>query len=438
MKSEDQHHRPAGRGTGGGTLVVGASQAGLQLAVSLRQGGDTAPITVVGEEAHAPYQRPPLSKEFLTGAAGEEALELRAPGFYEEQGIALVRGERVEEVSLAPAAGAPGRGVAVTVRGRTLRFDRLALTVGAAPRRLEVPGAGLAGIGYLRDREDAAALRERLAHATEVVVVGGGFVGLETAAAARALGARVTVVEAGPRLLARAVAPVVSAFYARAHRARGTEVLLGATVAAFEGERGRVTGVLLGDGRRLPAQAVVIGIGVVPRTELARRLGLECEGGVVVDAGARTSAPGVVAAGDCTVRPHPLTGLGRLRIESVQNAVAQAGAAAASLLGVPVPARAPVPWFWSHQGDLRLQTAGLSTGFDRCVLRGAPRDERFSALYFHEDRLVAVDAVNAPADYMAVRRALDRGLDLTPEQAADTSVPLKAHLTARESLVQPG
>jgi 3-phenylpropionate/trans-cinnamate dioxygenase ferredoxin reductase subunit len=412
-----------------GTLIVGASQAGLQLAVSLRQFGDTAPVTLVGEEAHPPYQRPPLSKEFLAGTAEAGSLDLRTPGFYKDTGIGLVRGERVTAVALS-RSGPSGSGVAVTASGRELPFDRLALTTGAGPRRLSVPGAGLDGVCYLRDRDDADDLRARLASAARIVVVGGGFIGLEAASVARALGRSVTVVEAADRLMARAVAPVVSEFYRQAHLRRGCDVRLSSGVTAFDGDRGgRVSAVRLADGTRLPADLVLVGAGVLPRTELAEQLGLVCEGGIVVDAFARTSDPAVVAAGDCTVRPHPMTGQGRVRLESVQNAVAQAQVAAATLLGRLEPAPA-VPWFWSYQGDLKLQMAGLSAGHDDFVVRGAPEEERFSVLYYRHGALLAVDAVNRPADYMAVRKALGEGTTIPAERARDAEVPLKSLITA--------
>lgn len=407
-----------------GTLIVGGSQAGVQLAVSLRQLGDTSPIVLVGEETRPPYQRPPLSKEFLAGRADLDSLTFRTPGFYTDSGIDLVCGERVTGVSLS-ASGPVGSGVATTASGRELPFGRLALTVGADARRLPLPGAHLGGICYLRDHDDAVDLRARLATATNVIVVGGGFIGLEVASAARAAGRSVTVVEAADRLMARAVGPVVSEFYRRAHRRRGIDVRLSAGVTGFEGERGQVTTVELSDGTRLPADLVLVGIGVLPRTELAEQLGLTCDQGIVVDTHARTSDPMVVAAGDCTVQPHPMTGQGRVRLESVQNAVAQAQAAASTLLGRPNGVT-PVPWFWSYQGDLRLQIAGLSADHDDQVVRGDPDDESFSVLYYRRNRLLAIDAVNRPADYMAVRKALGRGATIARDRAGDPTVPLKS------------
>ncbi|MCD9586856.1 NAD(P)/FAD-dependent oxidoreductase [Streptomyces sp. 8ZJF_21] len=409
---------------GRGTVVVGGGQAGVQVALELRRRGEREGITVVGEEPRAPYQRPPLSKEFLAGDYDVGRLAFRKPEYYAEAGIDLLTGERVVDT---------GNGVLVTDRGRELPYDRIALATGAAPRKLAVPGAGLGGVHHLRDLTDAFRLREELAWARHVVVVGGGFVGLEVAAAARAQGKEVTVVEAADRLLGRSVAPVVSEFYRQAHTRRGTVVRLSASVTGFDGESGRMTGVLLGDGSRVPADLVLVGVGAVPRTDLAERLGLEVDGGIVVDACSRTSRPGVVAAGDCTVRPHPRTGDGRIRLESVPNALAQANAAAAALLGQE-EADTSVPWFWSHQGDLTLQIAGLSTGYDHCVVRGAPDEERFSVLYYRQGELLAVDAVNRPADYMAVRRALTIGAHIPADGAADAEVPLKTLFCERTTV----
>lgn len=413
------------------TLIVGGSQAGLQLAVSLRQLGDTSPITLVGEETRPPYRRPPLSKEFLAGRAEPDSLAFRAPDFYPDSGIDLVCGERVRELSL-PSTGPRGAGVAVTASGRELAFDRLALTVGAGARRLAVPGADLDGICYLRDYDDAEDLRTRLGAAASVVIVGGGFIGLEVAAAARALGRSVTVVEAAERLMARAVGPLVSEFHRRAHLRRGIDVRLSSGVSRFHGGRGRVTAVELPDGTLLAADLVVVAIGILPRTELAEHLGLACDQGIVVDAHARTSDPSVVAAGDCTVQPHPMTERARVRLESVPNAVAQAQVAAATLLG-RFDGAPSVPWFWSYQGDLKLQIAGLSAGHDDYVVRGEPEQERFSVLYYRRDRLLAVDAINRPADYMAVRKALDQGATIPQDRAGDVSAPLKSLIGASPS-----
>jgi 3-phenylpropionate/trans-cinnamate dioxygenase ferredoxin reductase subunit len=412
-----------------GTLIIGASQAGLQLAVSLRDAGDTEPITLVGAEPHVPYQRPPLSKAYLHGNTELEQLWLRAPDFLSGQGITLITGERVETVDLY-SGGPPG--TARTASGRVLDFDRLALTVGARPRRLTVPGANLDGVSYLRTADDATVLRALQSDAESVVVIGGGFIGLEAAAVARTQGKTVTVVEAADRLIGRAVAPVVSEFYRDAHLGRGVDIRLGAQVVSLGGKHNRVRAVQLSDGSRIPADLVIVGIGVEPCTELARQLGLESAGGIVVDRYARTSNPNVVAAGDCTVQPHPLTGMGRVRLESVQNAISQAKTAAATMAGLRVP-NDSVPWFWSDQYDLKLQIAGLSAGHDEYVVRGDIAGEAFSVLYYRDGALLAVDAVNMPGDYMAVRKALSVGSTIHAAAAADSAVPLR-ELIVRQAI----
>lgn len=408
----------------GGTLIVGASHAGAELAARLREEGYTGGITLVGAESQLPYQRPPLSKALLAGAVEAASLQLRTATFYRQRGIQLVLGERVTHLD---GMAQPAGGVAHTDQGRRLRFDRLALTTGARPRALDVPGADLPGVCHLRDIGDALRLRTRLASARQAVVVGGGFIGLETAAVAASLGVSVTVVEAGDRLMARAVAPVLSEFYLRAHHRRGVGIRLGAGVRAILGPRDGVAAVELTDGTVLPADVVVVGIGIVPRTELAEQVGLACAGGILVDELARTCHPAVVAAGDCTVVEHP--GRGRLRLESVPNAIAQARAAAAVLAGTPYD-RVEVPWFWSDQFDLKLQMAGLADSHDTTVVRGDPASERFSVLYYRDGALLAVHAVNRPADYVAARAALARRATIPAETAARTDLSLKQLITA--------
>jgi 3-phenylpropionate/trans-cinnamate dioxygenase ferredoxin reductase subunit len=405
-----------------GVLIVGGGQAAVHLAGSLREFGWQAAITIVTEEPHPPYQRPPLSKAFLSGNADPTTLEFRSAEHYDRDRIAVLTGQRVTQVQ----AATPARpGLAATEGGGRIEFGRLALTTGARPRLLAVPGADLAGVCYLRDVGHALGLRSRLATAQRVLVVGGGFIGLEAAAAATARGQAVTVVEAGDRLIGRVVAPVISGFYAAAHRRRGVRVLLGTSVSRFEGTDGTVTGAHLSDGSFAPADLVVVGIGAEPRTELAEQLGLACAGGIVVDAFARTSDPAIVAAGDCAVTPHPAAADGSLvRFESFGHALDHARVAAGTLAGVPASYDA-VPWFWSDQGTLKLQIAGLSAGFDRTVLRGDPGQERFSVLYYRDGRLLAVHAVNCPRDYLAVRRALAAGQEIPPGSAADSGEALK-------------
>jgi 3-phenylpropionate/trans-cinnamate dioxygenase ferredoxin reductase subunit len=427
MPNTHSDRAPAGSPGADGALIVGGGQAAMQLAVSLRELRWQAAITIVSEEPYPPYQRPPLSKAFLSGSAGAATLEFRSAERYSSERITLLTGQRVIRVR----AAAPGRpGAATTEGGDRLEFGHLALATGARPRPLAGPGADLAGVCYLRDLGHAIALRERLAAAQRVLVVGGGFIGLEATAAATAKGKAVTVVEAADRLIGRVVAPVISDFYATAHRRRGAQVLLGTAVSRFEGTGpadggGAVTGAHLSDGRFVPADLVIVGIGAEPRTELAEQLGLACAGGIVVDACARTSDTAIVAAGDCTLTPHPAAVDGSLvRFESYGHALDQAKVAAATLAGVPAPYDA-VPWFWSDQGALKLQIAGLSAGFDRAVLRGDPGQERFSVLYYRGVRLLAVHAVNSPRDYLAVRRALAAGQAISPELAADAGQPLR-------------
>lgn len=402
-----------------GLLVVGASQAGVQLAASLRDFGHEGTVQLVGAEPLPPYQRPPLSKAYLAGATTAATLALRSPEFLQQRAIDLVVGERVVELDLDAGHGR-------TDVGRELRFARVALTTGARPRRLAVPGAELPEVHYLRDVRDADALKDALPRAQRVVVVGGGFVGLEAASVATTYGKQVVVVEFADRLIGRAVSKQVSEFYRAAHERRGVCIRTGTGVRAITGT-GRVEAVVCDDGTTIPADLVLVGVGAVPRTELAELLGLELDGGVVVDAAAQTSDPRVVAAGDCTVQPHPITGEGRVRLESVQNAVDQAKVAAATLTGTAVPAGS-VPWFWSDQGDLKLQIAGLSAGSDEQVVRGDPGKEKFSVLHFRAGLLTAVDCVNRPSDYLLVRQALKRGATLTPDAARDQRVELKALL----------
>ncbi|HWB36836.1 MAG TPA: FAD-dependent oxidoreductase, partial [Rugosimonospora sp.] len=341
---------------------------------------------------------------------------------------------RAIELTPAGADGTRGPGgEAVTESGRRFPFARLALTVGARPRRLDVPGIGARGVVYLRTVDDASALRTRLADARHVAVVGGGFIGLEAAAIARGFGCTVTVIEAADRLMVRSVAPEVSAFYRDAHARRGVAFRLGAGVVAVHGDP--VRAVELSDGTLIDVDLVVVGVGIAPRTELAEQLGLACAGGIVVDASARTSNPAVVAAGDCTVTPHPRTGA-LVRLESVPHAQSQARVAAATLLGA-APPRPTVPWFWSDQYDLKLQIAGLPDGYDETVVRPGPTEDSFAVLYYRAGQLLAVNAINRVADYVAVRRALGGGRTIDPRRAADPDTPL-ADLIAAVPSAGPG
>lgn len=404
------------------TLIIGASQAGVQLASSLRDAGDTDHIILIGEENHRPYQRPPLSKGWLKGELTAEDVIFRTRDWYAGRDIELVTGDQIVHIERSSDGG-----IARTSGGREITFDRLALATGSVARRLTMPGSDLNGIFYLRDADDALTLGPALQAAQNVVVIGGGFIGLEVAAASRATGKNVTVLEVGPRIIGRVVAEATSEFYLDAHRRRGVEVVLQAKPVRITGDaEGDVTGVELEDGTVIPAEVVVIGIGVIPRTELAEQLGLTVDGGIVVDEHALASDGVTVAAGDCAIMPNPYArgSVDTLRIESVNNAIEQAKVAAATLLGQPAP-YASVPWFWSDQADVKLQIAGLNHGYDEVVVRGDRDAEKFSVLYYRDGVLIAADCVNNPAEFLHIRQALTRGQTVPAEVAADSSVSIK-------------
>jgi 3-phenylpropionate/trans-cinnamate dioxygenase ferredoxin reductase subunit len=405
-----------------GVLIVGASQAGVQLAASLRDLGWSEPITLIGAERHAPYERPPLSKKALLDGFTAESLSFRSESYYEDKRITLAVGRRVTRIEKE----VDGSGVAFTDAGETFRFARLALTTGARARRLPVSGNDLAGLMHLRTVDDASALRERLQAATNVVVVGGGFIGLEVAATARQMGRNVTVILADDRLMARTVGEQVSEFFLGAHRRRGVEIHVSTRPAAFlDDGTGAVRGVELEDGQVLPADLVIVGVGAAPRTELAEQVGLEVANGIAVDEHCMTSDGSTVAAGDCVEAPSPVEGpSARMRFESVSTAVEQAKVAAATLVGVHAHYHA-VPWFWSDQDNLKLQVAGLAEGHDLTVLRGTTDGEAFTVLYYRDDRLIAAECVNRPADFLAARAALNAGRSIRAEEASDATIPLK-------------
>ncbi|GAB3876509.1 FAD-dependent oxidoreductase [Terrabacter terrigena] len=402
--------------------MVGAGQAGISLVTALRELGDASPVLLVGDEPETPYERPPLSKSYLRGEHDRASLHFRDPAWFAQHGVELVTGDAVVTIGRTSSGGH-----AVTASGRRLDFTRLALTTGATNRALPVEGGRLDGVHSVRTLADADRLAPELRDAARLVVVGGGFIGLEVAAGARARGASVTVVEATGRLLGRAATPTLSDFVREAHERRGTRILLDAHVTRLTGRHGRVTGVELADGSTLLADVVVVGIGAVPRTDLAAQLGLAVGPlGIVVDEHGRTSDGLTVAAGDCAVGPNPFSRgkVGPTRLESVPHATDQARAAAATLVGNPT-AYATVPWFWSDQADLRLQMAGLPHGADQVVVRGDVAAERFSVLSYRNGLLLAVESVGSSADYLSVKRALEKGMTIEADAAADSTVPLK-------------
>jgi 3-phenylpropionate/trans-cinnamate dioxygenase ferredoxin reductase subunit len=397
-------------------VIVGGGQAAAQAVQSLRQQNFAGAITLVADEPYPPYQRPPLSKKYLAGELARERLFLRPPTFYTERGVELLTGLRAEE--LEPTA----RRVRLA-DGRVLRYDRLLLATGSRVRTLDVPGAGLRGVHYLRTIADVDGISASLTPGARAVLVGAGYIGLEVAAVLRQRGFEVTVLEAASRVMARAVSPEVSAAYERYHRDAGVAIHPGASVRALRGTE-RVDAVETTDGRSFPCDVAIVGIGVVPNVELAAAAGLACDNGILVDEFARTADPHVVAAGDCT--NHPLPGLGRrVRLESVPNAVHQAKIAAAALLGAPVP-YSEVPWFWSDQYDLKLQIVGLAAGYDEVVVRGDPAARSFAAFYLAAGRLLAVDAVNSPREFLAAKRLVAERASVPQEKLRDPSVDLAA------------
>ena len=408
----------------GGVVIVGGGQAGYQTAASLRTEGYDGPVFLIGDEPGIPYQRPPLSKGFLLGKQNHSQILLRPESFYQSHRIELLAGVRAIAIDR----------IALKLRldsGVHLNYDLLVLALGARNRPLPVPGATLEGVCYLRTLAEAIEVKQRLEHAQQVVVIGGGFIGLEIASSARTLGKSVTVIEALPRLMARVVAPAVSEFFLAAHTAKGVAILLNAQAREIHdgkvGGTGKVQGVSLKDGRQIPADLVVIGIGIEPNTELARAAGLPIADGIVTDELLRTPDERVFAIGDCAEHSSKFAGVfasSQVRLESVQNAVDQGVCVARTITGKPAPYSA-TPWFWSDQFDIRLQMAGLPGGYDRTVIRGEPESGKFSVFYFRGTKLCAVDSVNRPLDHLAARKLVGSGTTLTLEQAADESVNLK-------------
>jgi 3-phenylpropionate/trans-cinnamate dioxygenase ferredoxin reductase component len=399
-----------------GTVIVGTGQAGFQTAASLRSEGYAEPITLIGEEPHIPYNRPPLSKGFVLGKQDAESIELRPVNFYKNHQINLLCSERVLGISRAEKQ-------IEIASGGSLSYDSLVLAIGARNRMLPVPGAEMDGVLYLRSLAEAILIKERLAEAQHVVVVGGGFIGLELAAVARTFGKEVTVVEALPRVMARVVAPIISEFFRELHISRGVKILCGATVKEIRGSGRRVSEVALGDGSVLRADLVLVGIGVEPSTELASDAGLAVSNGITVDEYLQTADKDIFAIGDCAEYPNAFAG-GRVRLESVQNAADQAQCIAMTIAGRQTKYNS-LPWFWTDQYEIKLQMAGISARHDRVVTRGNAEARKLSVFYFKNEKLIAVDSINRPVDHMIGRKLIASGARLSPEECADESVDLK-------------
>ncbi|VVQ15858.1 NAD(P)/FAD-dependent oxidoreductase [Pseudomonas fluorescens] len=401
-------------------IIIGASHAAAQLAPSLRQEGWEGDIIVIGDEETVPYHRPPLSKTYLLAEKSVDDLLIRPAAIYTKNAISFKLGQRVSAVDPV--------GKTVTLDGgETLGYDKLAICTGARVRKVSLPGSDLPGVHYLRTLKDVDGIRERTGPDKHAVIVGGGYIGLETAAALRKIGMQVTVLEMAPRVLARVTAPEVSAFFQRIHAAEGVTIRTGTLVSGFEGGT-QVTSVLCSDGSRLPADLVIVGIGVIPNTELATAAGLAVDNGILVDELAHTSDPHIVAAGDCTNHPSEL--YGRLRLESVPNASEQAKTAAATICGKCKPYQA-LPWFWSDQYDLKLQIAGLNRGYDQVVIRGDINHSRsFAVFYLQAGKVIAADCINRPQEFMLSKRLIASGTVVNIEQLADDDIEVKALMPA--------
>lgn len=401
-------------------VIVGAGHAGAQAASLLRQRGFTGSVAMVGEEPELPYDRPPLSKEYLSGEKPFERLLLRPEEFWPNHEIEVLRNTRIVGVDT-------GAHQLQTDSGESIGYGNLIWAAGGAPRRLSCAGHDLAGIHYVRTRADVDAMRMELDSVDEVVVIGGGYIGLEAAAVLSTRGKSVTVLEAQDRVLARVAGEPLSRFYEGAHRARGVDIQLNTQAEEILGDDGRVKGVRLGDGRVLPAQMVVVGIGILPAVAPLAEAGVETQaGGVMVDEFCRSSVADVFAIGDCAAHHNAFCAIaGPMRLESVQNANDQAKVVADYLAGNPQPYNA-LPWFWSDQYDLKLQTVGLSVGHDQVVLRGDPDAASFSVIYLKDGCVLALDSVNLVRDFVQGKALVKNRVAVDPGALADASVPLKS------------
>jgi 3-phenylpropionate/trans-cinnamate dioxygenase ferredoxin reductase component len=409
-------------GAGSTVAIIGGGQAGGEAATLLRQNRFEGRIVLIGEEPCLPYMRPPLSKAFLAREIAKDALIYKAAAAYENARVEMRLNARVDEIDRQDKR-------LILNDGATFGYDRLVIATGGGARPLPVPGAASRNILYLRTIADVELLQPLMQAGRRLVIVGGGYVGLEVAAVAVKRGLAVTVLESAPRVLARVTAPALSDFYERIHREAGVDIRTGVTVSGFAAEDGCVANVLCAGGESFPADFVLIGIGLVPNTELGERAGLEVDDGIVVDAASRSSDHNIYAIGDCAMHAHHGFLRRKIRIESVPNALEQARAAASSITGRPIP-EAIAPWFWSDQYDLKLQMVGLSDGYEELVIRGKPEAPSFIAFYLKDGVIIAADSVNRFGDFMAAKRLVGERIKIAPSRLADDSVPLKSLLVA--------
>jgi len=396
-------------------VIVGAGHAAGQIMVTLRQRKYDGKITLIGEEEHYPYQRPPLSKKFLAGELSVERLYVKPPSFYDDPDVELHFGTTVARIDLA------GKSV-IDADNNAYRYENLIIATGARVRKLDVPGSELSGVHYLRNIQDVVAIHEYMCEGKRLVIIGAGYIGLEVAAVASGKGVHVTVIEMAERVMSRVVSEQVSEFYQSEHRQHGVNLMLSTGLTGFSGNAAQEQ-VDLTDGTSVAADCILICIGVIPNVELAADAGLDVDNGIRVDDRCRTSDDSVYAVGDCTNHPNELLGQ-RLRLESVHNALEQAKTVARNICGDDM-VYAQVPWFWSNQYDLKLQIAGISSGYDRTVLRGDPANRAFSCLYLRDGQLIAIDSINSPRDFMQSKSLIGNHAVISPDTLANVDLALK-------------
>lgn len=397
-----------------GTIIIGAGQAGSAAAAKLRNLGYEGDITLIGAESAPPYQRPPLSKKYMLGEMDLERLYLRPIDYYETNNITLRLGTKVDAIDTATKS--------ITIQDETLLYDNLILTTGSWPRRLPAKiGGDLRGVYSMRDLADADAMADEFQEGRRALIIGGGYIGLEAAAVAAKKGVKVTLVEMADRILQRVAAPQTSDFFRAAHAAQGVDIREGVGLDHLIDHNGRVGAAKLSDGSEIEIDFAIVGVGIIPASELAEAAGITLDNGIMVDEFGRTSAPNVYAAGDCASLPFRGD---RIRLESVQNAIDQAENVAANIMGQNIP-YAPMPWFWSDQYDIKLQIAGLNRGYDAVYARREPESDTPSYWYYRGETLLAVDAINDSRAYMVGKRLIEMGASPAPKEVMDPNTNLK-------------